>query len=380
MDEIFISYSRGDSQFVDGLIRDLERKGIHVWVDREDIEGGTAWRAAISDAIRQCRAFLIVLSPNSTRSKNVSRELSLAESHDRMIIPIIYQDCDIPSGMEYQLAELQWINLNNLTYEVALDRLVRALAKSAGTGGEASPQHIEKRRHDTARLRQILESSEAPPPPGSSVQAERPSVKSATGGDGLKSKLAIVAAACAVLLLVGGYAFYRGSSSGQTATTQTSGTPVSTPNDSGASSQPTPRSLDTERANTERPQRATEPSAPPPTPAPTAPPSLTKPILGTTRGNKYFPPDCDLYKGVQAAYRVEFKSTAEAERAGFTLHEKCRLPAPDLTKPIIGNTSLKLYHFPHCPGYGKQREEFRVVFKSEAEAQRAGYQKATNCN
>jgi hypothetical protein len=274
---------------------------------------------------------------------------------------------------------LQWINLNNLTYEVALDRLVRALAKSAGTGGEASPQRIEKRRHDTARLRQILESSEAPataaPPGGSSVQAEKPSVKSATGGDGLKSKLAFVAAACAVLLLVGAYAFYRSSSSGQTATVQTSETPVSTPNDSGASSQPTPQ-----LSNTERPQRATEPSAPPPAPAPTAPPGLTKPILGTTRGNKYFTPDCDLYKGVRAAYRVEFKSAAEAERAGFTLHEKCRLPAPDLTKPIIGNTSLKLYHFPHCPGYGKQREEFRVVFKSEAEAQRAGYQKAPNCN
>ena len=132
MNEVFISYSRADNQFVDGLISDLEQKGIHVWVDREDIEGGTAWRAAISEAIRKCRAFLIVLSPNSTQSKNVSRELSLAESHDRMIIPIIYQDCKIPPGMEYQLAELQWINLNNLSYEAALDRLVRALAISAG--------------------------------------------------------------------------------------------------------------------------------------------------------------------------------------------------------------------------------------------------------
>ena len=68
-DHIFISYSRADEAFVDGLIDKLHQKGLEVWLDRDSIEGGAAWRAAISEAIRECRAFLVVLSPNSVHSK-----------------------------------------------------------------------------------------------------------------------------------------------------------------------------------------------------------------------------------------------------------------------------------------------------------------------
>ncbi len=52
MSEIFVSYSRSDSDFVDKLIGELEQSGLHVWVDREDIGGGDRWRASISEAIR----------------------------------------------------------------------------------------------------------------------------------------------------------------------------------------------------------------------------------------------------------------------------------------------------------------------------------------
>ena len=76
MDEIFISYSRTDSQFVDALIGEFDRRGLKVWIDRESIEGGAAWRAAISEAIRECRAFLLVLSPQLRQfEKCVSRAI-----------------------------------------------------------------------------------------------------------------------------------------------------------------------------------------------------------------------------------------------------------------------------------------------------------------
>jgi tetratricopeptide (TPR) repeat protein len=132
MSHIFISYSRKDSGFVDQLIQDIEKRGIAVWVDRQDIGGGETWRAAIADAIRSCLAFVIVLSPNSTESKNVSRELSLAESHNRQIIPLLYQLCEIPPTMEYQLAEIQMIDLTAIAYDDALDRLIEALGKAPG--------------------------------------------------------------------------------------------------------------------------------------------------------------------------------------------------------------------------------------------------------
>jgi tetratricopeptide (TPR) repeat protein len=132
MSHIFVSYSRKDSSFVDQLIQDIEKRGIAVWVDREDIAGGETWRAAIADAIRECLAFVIVLSPNSTKSKNVSKELSLAESHNRQIIPLLYQLCEIPPTLEYQLAEIQLIDFTAIPYDNALDRLIKALGKDPG--------------------------------------------------------------------------------------------------------------------------------------------------------------------------------------------------------------------------------------------------------
>jgi tetratricopeptide (TPR) repeat protein len=131
MSHIFISYSRDDSDFVNGLIADIEKRGVEVWIDRQDISGGETWRAAIAEAIRSCEAFVIVLSPNSTVSKNVSRELSIAESHHRPIIPLLYQPCEIPPNMEYQLAEIQWIDFTAEKYADAFDRLIKVLGKSA---------------------------------------------------------------------------------------------------------------------------------------------------------------------------------------------------------------------------------------------------------
>jgi tetratricopeptide (TPR) repeat protein len=130
MGDVFISYSRKDSSFVDQLIRDLENAGIEVWIDREDIRGGDRWRPAIVESIRNCQAFLLVLSPNSVASENVSKELSIAETHKRRIVPIAYQPCIIPAEMEYQLAELQWIDFSTLSYQSALGQLTQVLGKA----------------------------------------------------------------------------------------------------------------------------------------------------------------------------------------------------------------------------------------------------------
>lgn len=46
---------------------------------------------------------------------------------------------------------------------------------------------------------------------------------------------------------------------------------------------------------------------------------------------------------------------------------------------IIGNRNSKIYHLSSCPGYNSVSEKNRVSFKTEAEAQQAGFRKAGNC-
>ena len=139
MGQIFISYSRRDSDFVDRLIHDLAAGGLNVWMDRTGIEGGEKWRAAIAQAVRECEAFILVLSPQSAASDNVTKEVSLADSHKRRIIPLRYQPCEIPPQMEYQLTEFQWVDFSNKPYANGLDELVRAL-KLAGGAPKPAPR------------------------------------------------------------------------------------------------------------------------------------------------------------------------------------------------------------------------------------------------
>jgi len=47
--------------------------------------------------------------------------------------------------------------------------------------------------------------------------------------------------------------------------------------------------------------------------------------------------------------------------------------------PIIGDRDSKFYHRPDCPDYNKVSERNRALFKTEAEAESAGYRRARNC-
>jgi hypothetical protein len=125
--KIFISYSRRDSEFADRLIRELEARGFDAWVDRKDIRGGTAWRESISQAMRECQAVIVVLSPRSAASPNVAKELSLADHHKRPIIPISLEQFAIPAALEFQLAGLQIIEFTESGFSDSVDKVVQAL-------------------------------------------------------------------------------------------------------------------------------------------------------------------------------------------------------------------------------------------------------------
>jgi hypothetical protein len=93
MGHIFISYSRKDSEFVNRLMPALEQYGFPTWSDIHGITGGDVWKATISRAVRECDAFLVVLSPQSADSENVAKELAVATKHARRILPVLYQAC-----------------------------------------------------------------------------------------------------------------------------------------------------------------------------------------------------------------------------------------------------------------------------------------------
>jgi hypothetical protein len=137
---VFISYSRTDSAFVTGLSRDLGAAGHDVWLDREDIHGGEAWRRSIGEGIAGAGVVLVVLTPASVGSPNVERELTVADEAGKPLLPVLAEATPIPPGLSYVLAGVQRVDFTDRPYRQAFDDLLAALpdAERQATKGSAS--------------------------------------------------------------------------------------------------------------------------------------------------------------------------------------------------------------------------------------------------
>lgn len=107
MTNIFVSYSRRDTDFVRKFHQALVDAGRSVWVDWEGIPLTADWRAEIELAIESADNFIFVISPNSVTSEVCREELAHAEKHNKRIVPVVYRDVD-PASTPGSLSSINW--------------------------------------------------------------------------------------------------------------------------------------------------------------------------------------------------------------------------------------------------------------------------------
>lgn len=124
--EVFLSHSSLDPDFVTNLANVLRHHGIPVWYSQTNIIGAQQWHDEIGAALRRCDWFLLVLSRNSVASMWVKRELIFALQQNRFenrIVPLLYQDCDFES-LSWVLPSFQIIDFQG-TFEDSCRELLR---------------------------------------------------------------------------------------------------------------------------------------------------------------------------------------------------------------------------------------------------------------
>ncbi len=140
MADIFISYSRQDSEQANLLTELLASAGLSVWIDQSGIDVATSWSGEIVDAINECKAFVVLLSPNSMDSHNVMKEVSLASEKRKKILPLDLEPVTLTRDFEYQLAGIQRAPMTNI------DAIIRALGKLGLQATSAPSYQIVKDR------------------------------------------------------------------------------------------------------------------------------------------------------------------------------------------------------------------------------------------
>jgi hypothetical protein len=128
---VFISHAREDAEKAKKIYKDLASLGVNSWLDQESILPGQNWKAAINQAIKDCRYFLALLSQNSVNKKGYVQK-ELAEALDILdefppseifVVPVRLDDC-MPSHS--RLNDLHWADMFP-NWEDGLKKIVSAI-------------------------------------------------------------------------------------------------------------------------------------------------------------------------------------------------------------------------------------------------------------
>jgi tetratricopeptide (TPR) repeat protein len=159
MTDVFISYSRKDTDFVRQLFDDLKTRGCEAWVDWQGIDYSSKWWEEICAGIEGADNFVLILSPDSLNSIYCHREIEHARKHNKRIIPFIYRPWDekslvggwytIPDMRPHEaMARENWEVLQAIQYidyhgklSADFDRSITALLTTVNTDPERVRLH-----------------------------------------------------------------------------------------------------------------------------------------------------------------------------------------------------------------------------------------------
>jgi predicted ATPase len=128
---VFISYASVDRERVLGIVDSLQAAGIRVWMDQNEIQGGTQYGSEIGDGIRGCAALALCCSEASLSSRNVKQEIMLAWKYQRPYLPLLLEQTTFPQDVEYWLEGSQWIEVLDYPDERWVPRVLAALMRAA---------------------------------------------------------------------------------------------------------------------------------------------------------------------------------------------------------------------------------------------------------
>ena len=138
----FVSHAHADNELCDRYVAALRARGLDVWYDRHNIQGGQRLGKEIEGQLERRTALVVLLTPASASSYWVDMEVAAFRdlaAHDsaRLLLPVRIADCSVPLLMR----GLLWIDALALPFEQAIDAIAAALAlRDAAASPAPMPQ------------------------------------------------------------------------------------------------------------------------------------------------------------------------------------------------------------------------------------------------
>lgn len=108
--DVFISHSSADAPAARELRDHLIASGYSTWIAPDDIDSSVSWAEQILAAVDECRVLVVLLSEAANGSSHVSREVSLAQSRRKPVLPIRIEGVRARGALEYLLTQVQRVD------------------------------------------------------------------------------------------------------------------------------------------------------------------------------------------------------------------------------------------------------------------------------
>jgi hypothetical protein len=104
MSQIFISHVEEDAQVALDIAQGLEAAGFRTWYYERDSDPGLSYLLQIDRALLDSQVVVLIISPQSIRSHQVTKEVVLAHESNKAFLPVL---CGI-SHAEFQEQQPEW--------------------------------------------------------------------------------------------------------------------------------------------------------------------------------------------------------------------------------------------------------------------------------
>lgn len=136
MGQVFLSHATEDAAIARQVADALRAAGVGVWIAPESILPGQAYNEAIVAGLKASDTLAVLVSRASNASKHVAREVGLADTQGKRIVPVRIEEVEPSDGLTYYLSLPQWVEWHAYG-AAALGPLVAVLG-----GAPVAPQPV----------------------------------------------------------------------------------------------------------------------------------------------------------------------------------------------------------------------------------------------
>ncbi len=131
--DVFISFSFKDQAIAETIVNQLLNKyRISCWICTQDIRAGENYKKVIVKAITDAKILLMIQSESSMLSVEVPKEVSIALTKNKTVIPFVIDNSELSEDLEYDLLTVQRIDARRPTLDDRIEELARQICSILG--------------------------------------------------------------------------------------------------------------------------------------------------------------------------------------------------------------------------------------------------------